>query len=376
VPTDSVAANYRMVSNKNQHFVPKCYLRPFTLDEAGLAINLYNIDRRRVIEGAAVRHQCSGSFFYGNDPQLEKAIQATEGEYGSAIRAVLEPGYALTDSHREFLKLFWLFQHLRTEAASRRSVEMAADTRSVVGHTDSTFRLEIREAVQMAMHVFAESMNIVSDLKVCLIKNRTAIPFVTSDDPAILTNRWQLLSKKAKGRSFGLHSAGDILLLPLSPQVLCVAYDGDVYSIPHRNGWAEVQQDHDVEAFNQHQYLNCRANIFFQTVAHGPIVHEQFDRAMANRPEKRHVIHYAVLDSKDGDWTRYRVVDPSQADQCEEAIIHNQVVHAAPAIWPRQISWRPKGCVFTNGTGMGYVRRAWAETENGRPFWREPATLD
>ena len=228
----------------------------------------------------------------------------------------------------------------------------------------------------MAMRVFAQSLNVVADLKVCLVKNKTSVPFVTSDDPAILTNRWQLLSKRTKGHSFGLNSAGDILLLPLSPQVLCVAYDGDVYSMPHRNGWADVRHHRDVEAFNQHQYLNCRANIFFQDETHGSLVHEQFDRAIPNRPEKRHAIHYAVLDSSDGDWTRYRVVDRSQADRDQKALIHSQVIHATPAIWPRQISWRPKGRVFTNDTGLGYVRRAWAESNSGRLFRREPATLD
>jgi hypothetical protein len=30
-----------MASHKNQHFVPRCYLKPFSLDGKGFAINLY-----------------------------------------------------------------------------------------------------------------------------------------------------------------------------------------------------------------------------------------------------------------------------------------------------------------------------------------------
>src|SRR4051812_994327 len=138
-----------MASNKNQHFVPRCYLRPFTIDEADSAINLYNVDRRKFIERAPVKHQCSGAYFYGKDPLLEKAIQAIESKYGAALREILGPGYRLTDEHRYLLKLFWLLQHLRTEAASRRSVEMTELTQNVVGHNDPSFRIEIREAVQM-----------------------------------------------------------------------------------------------------------------------------------------------------------------------------------------------------------------------------------
>jgi len=95
-----------MASNKNQHFVPRCYLRPFTHDGADSAINLYNIDRQKFIEMASVKHQCSGDYFYGSDPLLENAIQSTEGAYGTALREILKPDYKLTDEHRKLLKLF------------------------------------------------------------------------------------------------------------------------------------------------------------------------------------------------------------------------------------------------------------------------------
>src|SRR6476660_6741129 len=103
-----------MASNKNQHFVPRCYLRPFTIGGVGSAINLYNIDRQKFIELAPVKHQCSGDYFYGKDPELEKAIQSVEGAYGATLRAIIGPQYSLTDEHRHVLKIFWLLQHLRT----------------------------------------------------------------------------------------------------------------------------------------------------------------------------------------------------------------------------------------------------------------------
>jgi hypothetical protein len=136
-----------MATNKNQHFVPRCYLRAFTLDSANSAINLFNIDRIRVVERAPVKHQCSGDYFYGDNPALEKALQATEGAYAAAVREILTPGFALTDTHRDVLRRFWLLQHMRTEAASRRAVEMAAETRALVGVEAPDFNLGIREAV-------------------------------------------------------------------------------------------------------------------------------------------------------------------------------------------------------------------------------------
>ena len=361
-----------MASNKNQHFVPKVYLRPFTV--AGEErINLFNVDLQEFIKGASLKHQCARNYFYGKNPQLERAIQATEGAYGTTLRAILQPGYILTDKHRHLLRLFWLFQHLRTEETSKRAVEMNEATHAVVGKVDTSFRLEMREAVQIAMDTFAESMDIVDDLKVCLVKNRSNTPFITSDYPAILTNRWYIEDNRTRGSSFGIRAAGVILLLPLNPQVLCLGYDGDVYSIPHKSGWTELRRDSDVEAFNQHQFLNCNANVYVQDTAHAKLVHESFMKIAARRPTERHRIHYAVLDQEEDNFERYRVVNRAEAEPHQKAMVHSQVIQPAPITWPRQISWRRKGVVFTNGSGVGYVRKASTNRIDVPPFRKEYA---
>jgi hypothetical protein len=363
-----------VASNKNQHFVPRCYLRPFTTGSANVVINLYNVDRKRFITGAPVKHQCSGDYFYGKDSRLEAAIQALEGAYGNALREILTPSYRLRDEHRCLLRRFWLLQHLRTEQASQRSVEMAHAAEAVSGVDDSGFRLQIKEAVQMAMRTFAECMDIVDDLKVCLVRNRTSVPFVTSDDPAILANRWHQQKRGLSGFSFGLHSAGAIFFLPLSPEVLCLGYDGDVYTVPHNNGWVETRRESDALSVNEHQFLNCRANIFVRDVSQAEAVHLGFARSESRRPRSRYQIHYAVLDRKEGEYSRYRVVDPEEAPEHQEAIIHSQMVHAIPSSWPQLLSWRPSGFVFTNGTGLGYVRRP-GPVRSGTPSFRKERLL-
>ncbi len=39
-----------VVTNKNQHYVPKAHLMPFTLDGEGRAISLYNTDMREAVQ--------------------------------------------------------------------------------------------------------------------------------------------------------------------------------------------------------------------------------------------------------------------------------------------------------------------------------------
>ncbi len=111
------------------------------IDGADRTINLYNIDRDRFVEHSPVKSQCSGDYSYGKDPRLEKAIKTVGDSYGAAVREILQPGYVLTDEHRTSLKLFWLLQYLRTEAASRRAVEATDTMASVVDPHDTGFRM-------------------------------------------------------------------------------------------------------------------------------------------------------------------------------------------------------------------------------------------
>lgn len=360
-----------MATNKNQHFVPRCYLRPFTVNTDGLAINLYNIDRQKLIPNAPVKNQCSGNYFYGQDDLLEKAIQMIEGEYAGLLQRVCKPSYVLTDNDKNTFRMFWLFQHLRTESAAKTAVAMSNNMAEVIGLTGSYFRIQIKEAVMVAIRAFAENMHILDDLKVCLIKNKTNIPFITSDDPAVLTNKWWLTDNRTKGRSFGLTSAGNIFLLPITPKLLCIGYDGDVYSIPHKAGTIDIRDEKDIASFNQHQLLNCRANLFVHDVAYSEYINNTYLKFANLRPATKHLFNYAVLDGFDGTHKRYRVVNSKDSEEHTEAIIHTQTIHPVPSSWPRQITLRNKGKVYTNGSGLGYVRYKTTMQPTENPFHKE-----
>lgn len=347
-----------MASNKNQHFVPRCYLKPFTLDGAGIAINLFNIDRCKSIPCTPVKNQCSRDYFYGKDLYLERALQLTEGIYAKQLSAIQQPNYLLNDEHRKFLLRFLLLQHLRTEAASKRSVEMFLGMENTLGESAPTesFKLSIREAVIMAMRAFVTNMHMLDDLKVCLIRNRTSVRFITSDDPAIITNRWHFEDDRAFGKSPGLSSSGLIAFLPLTPEILCIAYDGDVYSIPHSGGWVIVKNERDIYSFNLHQYLNCRANIYFQDWQDAKQVESKFDEAATLRLPVRYRINYAIFDGESDGHQVFKVVEKDKIPSHEKALIHTQVLYPVPNRWPSQIKYRRNGSIYTNGTGIGYVR--------------------
>jgi hypothetical protein len=360
-----------MASNKNQHFVPRCYLKAFADEPSHAAINLFNIDRMLFIGQAPLKHQCSGNYFYGKDILLEKALQSTEGAYARTLAEVVKPGYRLANEHRSLFRRFWLLQHMRTEAASVRAIEMTAAMGGAAGVPSQEFRMNVREAVQTSMRAFVERRDSIDDLKICLLRNRTAVPFVTSDDPAVLTNRWYLESPRTKGRSFGLYSSGVLVLLPLNPEILCLGFDGDVYSVPHENGWVAVKREADVHALNQHQFFNCRANIYVKDAANADLVREAYAAAEPLRPKARYKLNYAILDGRNGEYSRYRVVEKANAPKHTNAIVHVQAVPAVPSTWPWQLKWRSNGVVYTNDTGVGYLRQAWRSRSGGPAFRKE-----
>lgn len=364
-----------MATNKNQHFVPRCHLRPFTVDEGDAAINVFNLDRERFFPNAPVKSQCSGDYFYGKDDLLESAIRLVESGYAAVLRDVRRSQSSLHEGHKVVLRRFWLLQFLRTEAASRRSVEMAAGLEEAASLEATSFKFDIKVAVQIAMRTYADMMGAIDDLKVCLIRNRTKIPFITSDDPAVLTNRWYLEDKRIVGRSYGLQSSGLLAIMPLTPRLIFVAYDGEVYSVPHERGFADVRREDDVRALNQHQLLNCFANVYLHDLAHAGELCFQFQAAAPHRVKDRHKVSIAVEDKTEGDYTRYRVVSPAEAKASgKNAILHSETIHRRPVTWPSILRWRSPGSVYTNGTGLKYVRKEYAANiQSHRDFWREAA---
>ena len=90
-----------MATNKNQHFIPRCHLRPFTLQSEGVAISLINLDRKQFIPNAPVKNQCSKDYFYGTDENLENAIQLVESEYGRALNDLVRSSQGLSEANKQ-----------------------------------------------------------------------------------------------------------------------------------------------------------------------------------------------------------------------------------------------------------------------------------
>jgi hypothetical protein len=354
-----------VASNKNQHFVPRCHLKPFTLDGAGTSINVYNLDRRKGFQNAAVKSQCSSDYFYGIDPGFEPYLQQIEGLYAEVVRSIGSPDYALTEMDRAVLRWFCYLQSCRTEAAAKRYVEISSDMAEFISSRgEPDVSMSLKEAAASGVMQFLSTAEEVGDLKVCLIQNQTPLEFITSDDPAALTNRWYIQRPEARGMGYGAGNAGTLFLLPVTPRVCCIVYDGDVYSIQNIEGWRQVNRIEDVVSINEHQFLNCNANVYFRSWEGLKSVRAAHADVDGRRLASRYRLNYAVLDSQNEWGSRYRVVSKEEATT-HNCIVHWESVRPTPRRWPSVIQWRSDRKVYSNGTGQNFVRKA--ATEVYRP---------
>jgi hypothetical protein len=355
-----------VADNKNQHYVPRCHLRPFTKEGGGRAINIYNLDSRRAIECAPVKNQCSGDYFYGNDKRLDGAIQFVEDHYGVVVNNLLRDRESFSKADALILRRFILLQHLRTEAASRRSAEMVGALLSPPGTQSNVtdFKNEMQTAIFTAMQIYAENMKIIDDLNVRILFNNTRMPFVTSDDPSILTNKLFLQNSSTYYPTFGAGSSGAIFILPLSPNYCCILFDGDVYSIPHAGGFMSSVSEKDVVAINEHQIISCFANIYFKDWDQRDLISSYAEKSSERRLNTSNESRYAVLDGDYKGGKSYTQISEIDAQNTQgEMLVHVIGTHPVPTIWPSFLKYRSDRRVgYSNGNGR--FKRRWC-VENG-----------
>ena len=152
---------------------------------------------------------------------------------------------------------------------------------------------------------------------------------------------------------------------------MLLGYGGDVYNVQHENGIVYIRSTRDAIAFNRHQLLQCVANVYLHEVTHEEELIRHYSEIELSRPKNRHVMHYAQLDQTIGSDNRYVVIPPENIDKRKQAIIHTQVIHPNPKIWPSQIKIRSNGSVYTNDTAMGYVRLSGVAKTRESAFRRE-----
>lgn len=347
-----------MPQNKIQHYVPKCHLRPFCLD--GSSINLYNIGQDRLIEGAPIKGQCARNYFYGKDGALEQALQEPEGVYATIVAKATNDPSSISVGDLAGLRELTLLQTFRTygyvEKLMAFTDQFHADMAVAAPGKPQPPRVfaNVDEAVSMAIESFFRTREHAADLDTCLIINESRRQFITSDDPAIHTNRFHF--QKLRRNAFGLGSAGAMFFLPLTPNLAFMAFDGNVYSVPNRRGnTVALRHDDEASALNELQLLHARQNLYYSGAATGERLLTEFKKHSAGRPAAWNEFSYFVQIGKVGGRERYiRVNEMPRQGQSFHTLVDQ--VHVRPSRWSGLLQYRLRPRFADTGTLAGVLR--------------------
>lgn len=335
-------------------------MKPFSINSEGTQICLYNFKLRSSVNSAPMKHQCAKDYFYGADGELEKAFQPTESHYASTVRDLTGNHEAqLTDDQLIFLRDFALLQSLRTDAAAKRFALMHNELYEMMTKKNpkvlAELALDKQSIIELNLANYSAFRRTISDLKTCIIVNETNTDFVTSDDPAIHTNRFHL--QRVKSKTFGIGSAGTLLLMPLSPKHTLLSYDPHVYITPSIVGSTIRTTDvADIEALNSLQYIRTNTNIFFRNWATRQYIADQAGMMIDHRPDTWWRIHFLVPDGGSSRIGRYRGATEEEVLSAKKFVTHYQAIFPEPPTWFSKLKWHPKPRFNNTGTGAGIIR--------------------
>lgn len=129
-----------MANNKNQHFVPKVYLKPFGHDDKK-SINLYAFGQDKCIYSASIKNQCSRNYFYGTEEVFDNFNKYFEGKYGETISRVKNG--EITSANISTLYRFFVLQYFRTPHMLQQREQMIDGfNNTVIGGKAGNYILE------------------------------------------------------------------------------------------------------------------------------------------------------------------------------------------------------------------------------------------
>jgi len=365
-----------MPSNKNQHFVPKCHLKQFATPVGSGSISLFNIGKQLFVQCAPIKYQCSKDYFYGKDFCLETPIQELESAYGALVSKLFKSELSINDNYKNIMRMFWLFQYYRTEAAAKRTAEILATTANNLEVSDEKKDIEIDHALNMTIDSFVNNIDIMNDLKIILLRNCTDVPFITSDDPAILRNPLYETNHKIRkiSKTYGLSASGNLMLMPLSPSYYLLGYDSDTYSTTESGGYVKVDNKLDAHALNKLQHLYCFQNIYGLSATSLP-EHKQHAQSLSSKRVKNRFINIWYVEDENGrDLEIDRGLDThayfrkTTLEECKNSdktsLFRSSAVYPEFNYFFKFLKRKSNAIGFSNGSHSGFVRKDFATYKN------------
>jgi hypothetical protein len=222
------------LSNRNQHYLPKHYLRHFCIADSQL-IGIAKVDPYKAIEPGPIRGQCQKAGFYNDSPGVDALLGHAEDDIAPVLIDVLRRN-DFTMPQMVAQRLLAALLHARTS----KSIEIAKVLPKYIASEFIKHQIKIGKLPPLPGG-WNEDMMDFEDVAGMLIK-ATVIPcwleahtlalkllrvtgndrLITSDNPVVALNAF--CSAVEPRRSFaGYSRAGFQLVLPISP-LICLLF--------------------------------------------------------------------------------------------------------------------------------------------------------
>lgn len=255
-----------MPTKKNQHFVPKFLLKFFSLNMNDKTINIYLLDKDKIIESMPLDSQCQNDYFYNKNLDIENALEKLETKTAILLKNIENTSVlpTLKSIDQIIILIFVIVQAKRTLYSNEQLKEAIYKNWPI---HDETFKKNYAKFSSNASAYFLQetlyTLPLVSDLEYKLIVNDTNIPFIISDHPVIFYN--QFLEKLRKdGGTIGFATKGLQIFFSFSPKHCIIFYDNLVYKVGTRDkNVIYVSDVNDINAINSLQYINAYKTVYF-----------------------------------------------------------------------------------------------------------------
>jgi len=257
---------------KNQHYIPKFYLRNFSYKGNGKQIGIFILKNQFYYKNTKLKTQGSKNFFYGTDGVLEDKLSEVEGVLATGIKNSIENKWTPTKESEEHIDLliFVALTHLRNPVAINNSINNMELLREKLLeiHPDTDVdkmapKISHEEALDQSMASLGYTIENMLDLEYKLLINKTSTPFIASDFPVVKLNQF-LESRNWKHGKTGYGNMGLQIYIPINDTTAYFLYDPAIYKVGFKkNNYLNLTENSDIDKLNMAQILNCHETIFF-----------------------------------------------------------------------------------------------------------------
>ena len=280
----------KKAETKNQHYVPQFYLRYFSVDKKN--VGAYILKSGKNIPSAPIKGQASRDYFYSDDMEMENALGDLEACAKKVIdKIIAAPTEPLSKEDKDTLFDFTVIQLGRTEVQASRIKQwyelrvrslsdvfskMATDTGGDQGESLKEKILHLigeppPSPAKYSVNAHDQIKDIMRDLSVKVLINRTKKAFITSDNPVA---KYDQFMERMKQDIYALGTQGLQIFFPLSHEVGLMYYDPKCYKLGYKKKeYVELDQDKDIDELNKLTSCNSGGLLYYR---HGTISCQEF----------------------------------------------------------------------------------------------------